>query len=134
MPMTYWIIATMMKIFGVSDLVARTYPMFSSFFSYILVYKIGKHLKDKEFGLVCLLSYVMVFGSSKWNGAVTQDVPLTTYFLAAFYTFLLGREDSKYWLWTGFFLPSVSLQRGPSFLVLVLGSWLGQFLKEISFI
>src|ERR1700733_2193619 len=27
MPMTYWIIATLMKFFGISDLVARSYPM-----------------------------------------------------------------------------------------------------------
>src|SRR5258708_1680355 len=130
MPMTYWILASLMKVFGVSDLVARTYPMICSFFSYILVYKIGKHLKDKEFGLICLLSYVSVFGSSKWNGAVTQDVPLTTYFLATYYTFLLGAQNSKYWLWTGFFFGLGVFIKGPIIFGLALGGFVWSLFEQ----
>src|SRR5271166_4202857 len=58
MPLSYWIIGTLMKFFGTTDLVARSYPMVCSFFSYIIVYKIGCLIKDKEFGLVTLITYV----------------------------------------------------------------------------
>lgn len=113
MPLSYWIIGSLMKVFGVSDFVARIYPMICSFFSYILVYKIGQYLKDKEFGLICVISYASCFGSSKWNGAVTHDVPLTAYFLAAFYTFLRGRENGKYFLWTALFFTLGVFTKGP---------------------
>ncbi len=121
MPLSYWVIGSLMRLFGVSDFVARLYPMICTFFSYILVYKIGKLLKDKEFGLICVLSYASCFGSSKWNGAVTHDVPLTTYFLAAFYTFLLGRENSKYLFWTAVFFVLGVFTKGPIIFGLGLG-------------
>jgi 4-amino-4-deoxy-L-arabinose transferase-like glycosyltransferase len=127
MPLSYWIIGTLMRFFGATDLVARIYPMICSFFSYLIVYKIGCFLKNKDFGLVTLLTYAACFGSSKWNGAVMHDVPLTTYLLATFYCFLLGREEKHYWLWMALFFTLGIWTKGP----IIFGFLLGVFLWSL---
>jgi 4-amino-4-deoxy-L-arabinose transferase-like glycosyltransferase len=121
MPLSYWVIGTLMKFFGATDLVARTYPMICSFISYIIVYRIGSFIKDREFGLITLITYVACFGSSKWNGAVMHDVPLTTYMLASFYTFLLGKKEPQYWFLTALFFTLGIWTKGPIIFGFALG-------------
>jgi O-antigen ligase len=121
MPMTYWIVGTILRIFGPSDLAARIYPMICSFLSYVLIYKIGSKIKNKEFGLLALVVHALCFGASKWNGAVMHDVPLTTFYLASFYFFILGLEQAKYFYLTALFFAFGVFTKGP----IIFGFFLG---------
>lgn len=137
MPLMYWVIATLFKLFSPSDFVARLYPIICSFFSFILVFRIGKFIKDEKFGLIAVVSYALCFGASKWQGAVMHDVPLTTFMLATFYFFLQGGR--KYYLCSVFFALAV-FTKGPIAFGLPLGIFIwsliareARFLRDTHF-
>ena len=113
MPLTYWIVGTFMRLFGINDFVARIYPMFCAFTSYLLVYFIGTRLKDKNFGFGCLLAFLLCFGSSKWNSSLIHDVPLTTFFLATFYFFIRSLRDDRYLYGVSVFFALGVFTKGP---------------------
>ncbi len=113
MPLDYWIVGTLMRLFGVSDFVARIYPMCCAFASYLLVYFTGIKLKDKFFGFSCLLAFLICYGSSKWNSSLIHDVPLTTFFLAAFYCFVRGLKDQRYLYGVSLFFALGVFTKGP---------------------
>ena len=113
MPLTYWIVGSLMRVFGINDFVARIYPMTCAFTSYLLVYFIGSKLKDKIFGFACVLAYLLCFGSSKWNSSLIHDVPLTTYFLTAFYFFICSFKNKKYLYGFSIFFALGVFTKGP---------------------
>jgi 4-amino-4-deoxy-L-arabinose transferase-like glycosyltransferase len=113
MPLTYWIVGSLMKMFGISDFVARLYPMACSFASCLLVYAIGTFIKDKHFGLGALLTYALTVGSTKWNGALIHDVPLTMFILACVYGFLRARVDVRWLYLCAICFPLGILTKGP---------------------
>jgi O-antigen ligase len=121
MPMDYWIIGTIFHIFGPSDFAARLYPMLCSFFSYLLIYKIGIKIKNQEFGLLAVVVHALCFGASKWNGAVMHDVPLTTFYLASFYFFIKGLDRPKNFYFTSLFFALGVFTKGP----IIFGFFLG---------
>lgn len=99
MPLLYWVTAGLFKLFGPSDFVARLFPMLCSSMSYLLVYLIGKNIRNADFGLTAVLVYTLCFGNTKWNGAVLHDVPLTTFSLGLTYFFILAlRKPVAYYL------------------------------------
>jgi 4-amino-4-deoxy-L-arabinose transferase-like glycosyltransferase len=114
MPLTYWIVGGLFKLFHPTDFVARLYPIFCSFTSYIVLYNIGRIARDKNFGLVAVFMYALTLGASKWNGSLLQDIPLTLCFLACFLCTIkafLGSSRSFYG--AGFFFAVGILTKGP---------------------
>ena len=113
MPLTYWIVGSLMRVFGINDFVARIYPMLCAFFSYLLVYFIGTRLKNRAFGFSCVLAFLLCYGSSKWNSSLIHDVPLTTYFLASFYFFVRALKDKRFLYGFSFFFALGVFTKGP---------------------
>ena len=113
MPMTYWITGSLMRLFGISDFVARLYPMASSLTSCMLVYLIASRIQDKHFGLVALICYGLTTGASKWNGALLHDVPLTMFVLTCVYSFMRARQDSRWLYLTATCFALGILTKGP---------------------
>ncbi|MDZ4678708.1 MAG: glycosyltransferase family 39 protein [Oligoflexia bacterium] len=130
MPLTYWATAVSFNILGPSDFSARLYPMLCSFVSYILLYKIGTTIKDRNFGLMTLFTHVICFGASKWNGALMHDVPLVTYYLATFYCFIKGLKQSKYFYGSAVFFALGVFTKGPIIFGFFLGVTLWTFLTR----
>jgi 4-amino-4-deoxy-L-arabinose transferase-like glycosyltransferase len=98
MPMTYWVVGTFMKIFGVSDFVAKLYPLFCSFFTNILIYKFGSYLKDKFFGITCLISVALIHQYMKWQGQLKMEIPLTIFIMGIIFLLFryLREKDNKF--------------------------------------
>ncbi len=113
MPLTYWIVGTLMRIFGINDFVARIYPMSCAFTSYLLVYFIGSRSKDRKFGFACVLAYLLCFGASKWNSSLIHDVPLTTFFLGAFYFFIRSLKAKRFLYGFAIFFALGVFTKGP---------------------
>lgn len=113
MPLDYWIVGTLMRLFGISDFVARIYPMCCAFTSYLLVYFTGVKLKDKFFGFACLIAFLICYGSSKWNSSLIHDVPLTMCFLATFYFFIRGFKNPRFLYGVSFFFAMGVFTKGP---------------------
>lgn len=114
MPLTYWVTGAVMSLFGTTDFVARLYPMLASVASTILVYLIGRRYRDNTAGLIAILVYALSIGSTKWNGSLLHDVPLTTYFLISVYAFLRGRDGEKnFYLLMGLGLFLGVMTKGP---------------------
>ena len=114
MPLTYWITGGMMKLFGTTDFVARLYPMASSIVSTMVVYTLGRRYKDNISGLIAVLVYALCIGSTKWNGALLHDVPLTTFFLLSALGLIKGRDgNKKYYILMGIALFLALMTKGP---------------------
>lgn len=137
MPLTYWITGFIISLLGPSDFVARLYPMFMGILSYLFVYGIGCMIgeravsgetsdratssdireraarRGRHYGLAAVIAYVLAYGSSKWNGALMLDVPLTTYFLGAAYFLIRGLEKPKFYVWAAPFLVGAIMTKGP---------------------
>lgn len=121
MPLTYWITALVFNIFGISDFVARLYPMICSFLSYFLVYLIGRLLGGQPRGLAAVVSLGLCFEFTKWNGSLMHDVPLTLYILALLFS-LIRAMDSSYFLYlASFFFVLGIWTKGPIILCVPLG-------------
>lgn len=89
-PLSYWIMGGLMKLFGATDLVARSYFIVCSLISYVLVFKLGTRLKDKAFGYASVVTLALCFFFGKWAGGIKHDVPLTMAYLGFIYFFLRG--------------------------------------------
>jgi 4-amino-4-deoxy-L-arabinose transferase-like glycosyltransferase len=94
-PLTYWVLATTFKVFGVSDFTASLYPMLCSFIGYLALFKTGERLVNKRFGVICLLTWALCFAGTKLSGSVRMDVPLTCYFTLCLYFFMRGLDKPK---------------------------------------
>ena len=113
MPMTYWIVGGIMRLFGVSDFIARLYPMACSYASCLLVYACARRMRGATFGLLALVSYALCLGAMKWNGSLMQDVPLTTFFLGAYYSLLRARSQPRWLCGAALFVSLGVLTKGP---------------------
>jgi 4-amino-4-deoxy-L-arabinose transferase-like glycosyltransferase len=102
-----------MKFFGPTDLVARFYFMLCSFFSYLLVFKIGSLIKDKAFGYCALFTLALCFFYGKWSGGIKHDVPLTTAYLGFTYFFLRGLVRPRLFYFCAFFIAWGVFSKGP---------------------
>ena len=117
MPLTYWVDGAIMRAFGVSDFIARLYPMACSFASCIFVYLSARRMSptrpDSSFGLIALVCYSLCVGAMKWNGSLMQDVPLTTCFLGCYWSLLNARTNRAWLCATGAFFGLGVLTKGP---------------------
>jgi 4-amino-4-deoxy-L-arabinose transferase-like glycosyltransferase len=113
LPLTYWVTATVFRVFGVSDFTSRLYPLFCSMASYLLVYAIGKKIKGAAYGLAAVVMYALCLGSTKWNGSLLHDVPLTTYFLGATYCLLATQKKSVWLIGVAVWVSLGILTKGP---------------------
>lgn len=113
MPLTYWVVGTLMSWFGISDFVARLYPMLTSIASILFVYGIGRQLSSARFGLLAIVAYAFCLGAGKWHGALMQDVPLTTWFLGATYCLIRAAQNPKWFYGTSIFFVLGVWTKGP---------------------
>lgn len=121
MPLSYWITAKMFMLFGVSDFIARLYPILCSFVTYVFVFLIGKHLGNSSKGLSAVLGLVLCFEFTKWTGSLLHDVPLTFYCIASIYFFFLGQRAPAYLYVSSFFFALGIWTKGPIILFIPLG-------------
>lgn len=113
MPLLYWITGGMMSWFGVSDFVARLYPMAASVASILFVYAIGKRLAGARFGLLSLFAYALCLGAGKWHGALMHDVPLTTWFLGCVYCLMRASKSPRWFYGISIFFVLGVWTKGP---------------------
>ena len=66
-----------------------------------------------NFWLLALVSYALCLGAMKWNGSLMQDVPLTTWFLGAYYSALRARSEPRWLCGCALFFALGVLTKGP---------------------
>jgi 4-amino-4-deoxy-L-arabinose transferase-like glycosyltransferase len=136
MPLTSWITAFMFNLFGISDFVARLYPMVCSFLTYLVLYLTGCLLGGQARGLAALVCLGLCFEFTKWNGSLMHDVPLAFYLLASAYSFIHWRKNKRsvFYLSSLFFVLGV-WTKGPIIFCLPLGLFLHTIIyKDLQFL
>lgn len=128
MPLTYWITASMFNLFGISDFVARLYPMICSFLSYVGVYLTGHILGGPARGLAAIVCLGLCFEFTKWNGSLMHDVPLALYLLAATYFFIRAKKSPHFFYLSSFFFVLGVWTKGPIIFCLPLGMFLNMII------
>lgn len=90
-PLTYWITALGMKIFGINSFGARFFVSFLAILVIILTFKIGNELQlEGLFSAIILSSFPLFFFMGK---ILTTDMFLTFFITLGFYLFLLYSND-----------------------------------------
>jgi 4-amino-4-deoxy-L-arabinose transferase-like glycosyltransferase len=124
MPLTYWVTASVFKVFGISDFAARLYPMLCSFFTYVVVYLLSRRIGGSALGLSAVLNLGLCFELTKWNGSLMHDVPLTLYLMASLYYFIKAKDSPiNLYLSVLFFVLGI-WTKGPIVFCLPLGVFL----------
>ena len=119
-PLSYWLMALGMKIFGINEFGARFFQVLFAIFSLFLVYLIDKELFDKEkalFSLILTAISPAIFFTSR---VLATDIFLLFFELLVFYSFLKLQKQKKQ-LWGYIFWLALGLgflTKGPVVVVI----------------
>ncbi len=100
-PLGFWLMATVYRLFGISEFTTRTISALTGVGSLLLLYGIGKQLVHRNVGLVASL----MLGSSLWfvyrARSGNLDVPLLFFYLLTVFLGLLYQKNRKLAIWVG---------------------------------
>ncbi len=124
-PVTYWFIAGSLKLFGKNEFAARFPNSLLFFFTVILIYLIGKHLWNKDIGILSSLIYSTSIFPFIGLNFVTTDTILTFFIWLYIYLFIKKRY---FLMWIAMGLAF--LTKGPPCLLPFIGIIIFLLLKD----
>jgi len=126
-PLFFWIQSFSMKVFGINDFAARLPNALIGIISMLVLFNIGKKIRDNRFGLIWVLIYTGSFLPFLYYRSGIIDPLFNLFIFLGIYQLLtlVGTLDKKqrykYALFTGIFIGMAIITKGPvGFLLLLL--------------
>lgn len=124
-PLFIWLQAISMNIFGVSEFAARFPNALCGVITLLFLYKTGKELNDKKFGLTWVFVYAstllphLFFKSGIIDPWFNLFIYVSVYYLIQHTNNPVGKSGYTTSIISGFFLGLALLTKGPAALILV---------------
>jgi 4-amino-4-deoxy-L-arabinose transferase-like glycosyltransferase len=116
-PLFIWMQVMSMKIFGVNEFAARFPNAICGFISLLVIYRIGKKLKDSNFGLLWVLAYAGSILPSFYFRSGIIDPWFNLFIFCGIHFFFqsYSKKFEKFWpnLLSGMFIGLAILTKGP---------------------
>ncbi|HSX19121.1 MAG TPA: glycosyltransferase family 39 protein [Candidatus Saccharimonadales bacterium] len=91
-PLYFWLTTIIVKIFGLGEWQVRLISAISATIATVLVFLIGKRLKDQNLGAICALIFLTIGQVVPRFSHGNLDAFLICLFLASFYAYLISEE------------------------------------------
>ncbi|MES2514767.1 MAG: glycosyltransferase family 39 protein [Bacteroidota bacterium] len=124
-PLFIWLQTMSMAVFGVNEFAARFPNALCGVFTLLILYKTGKELNDRKFGLIWTFVYAstllphLFFKSGIIDPWFNLFIYISVYNLVQHTNNPVGRSGYKTAIIAGFFLGLALLTKGPAALILV---------------
>jgi 4-amino-4-deoxy-L-arabinose transferase-like glycosyltransferase len=100
-PLAIWASAVLFRIFGVSEVAARTSSVLCGIGCVVLTFLIGRVFLSEVAALFAGLILLITPHFNFYARQGSMDVPLTFWVLLAFFAFLKTEKDSRWWILVG---------------------------------